>query len=179
MSPADWQAGLAEFFHQGGTLLWVILALSTLMWALIAERYWFWLRESGPSRRTLARAWSERRPDAERHDVAMRVLDQLVAEFRGRCDARMELLRTLTAALPLVGLLGTVSGMIKVFEVITVFGTGNTRGMAAGIAEALLTTMAGLLTALSGLYFVSHLEGRAERETSAVRAELIDILESS
>jgi biopolymer transport protein ExbB len=83
-------------------------------------------------------------------------------------------LQALVVILPLLGLLGTMSGMIKVFEVITVFGTGNTRGMASGISEALVTTMAGLFTALSGLYFVSDLERRAEEVTRRFEAELVE-----
>jgi biopolymer transport protein ExbB len=64
--------------------------------------------------------------------------------------------------------------MIKVFEVITVFGTGNTRGMASGISEALVTTMAGLFTALSGLYFVSDLERRGEDAARRFETELVE-----
>ncbi len=171
---AEWQAGLAEFFDDGGHLLWIILGLSTLMWALIAERYWFYGRELRP---TLARFLSDWRQTAGPGAAAMprmRALEQRVSEFRNLCTRRLEVIRTLTSVLPLVGLLGTVSGMIKVFQVITVFGTGNTRGMAAGIAEALLTTMAGLLTALSGLYFVSNLENRAERSERTLRSSMIE-----
>ena len=64
--------------------------------------------------------------------------------------------------------------MIKVFDVITVFGTGNTRGMASGISEALVTTMAGLFTALSGLYFVSDLERRADEQARNFEVELVE-----
>ncbi len=71
---------------------------------------------------------------------------------------------TLTGALPLLGLLGTVSGMIDTFDVMTVFGNSNVRGMAGGISQALFTTMAGLLTALSGFYFSANLESRARAE---------------
>jgi biopolymer transport protein ExbB len=71
-------------------------------------------------------------------------------------------------ALPMLGLLGTVSGMIQTFDVMTVFGTGNARGMAGGISVALITTMGGLLTALSGLYFSTQLTQRAEREVDKV-----------
>ena len=171
---ADWQAGLAEFFDEGGRLLWAILALSILMWALIAERYLFYWRDVQVALEQSLAAWRPRADEASLDGSRMRALEQRVAEFRGLCMRRVEVIRTLTSVLPLVGLLGTVSGMIKVFQVITVFGTGNTRGMAAGIAEALLTTMAGLLTALSGLYFVTNLENRAERSERNLRARLID-----
>jgi biopolymer transport protein ExbB len=72
-------------------------------------------------------------------------------------------IRALITVLPLLGLLGTVSGMIHTFEVITAFGGANRRGIAAGISEALVATLTGLVTALSGLYFSVHLEARARR----------------
>ena len=78
------------------------------------------------------------------------------------------LIKTLTMALPMLGLLGTVHGMIQTFDVMTVFGTGNTRGMAGGISIALITTMGGLLTALSGLYFSTQLQQRVTRTVDNV-----------
>lgn len=171
---ADWQTGIASFFDHGGRLLWVILALSTLMWALIAERYWFHLRDARLSSEAMLAGWREQHRGARTTPRLMRLLEERVREFRLECQQRLDVIRTLTTVLPLVGLLGTVSGMIKVFEVITIFGTGNTRGMAAGIAEALLTTMAGLVTALSGLYFVTNLEGRTERSVRGLRERMID-----
>ena len=75
--------------------------------------------------------------------------------------------------LPLLGLLGTVGGMIQTFEVMTVFGSGNVRGMADGISQALITTMAGLMTALAGMYFAGDLNSRITRETERLREHLI------
>jgi biopolymer transport protein ExbB len=106
--------------------------------------------------------------------LAYRRIEALVGDLRTEANRNMLALNALVAILPLLGLLGTVSGMIKVFEVITVFGTGNTRGMAAGISEALVTTMAGLFTALSGLYFVSDLERRAEDVSRRFESELVE-----
>jgi biopolymer transport protein ExbB len=63
----------------------------------------------------------------------------------------------LAAIAPLLGLLGTVSGMIKTFGVISTFGTGNARALAAGISEALITTETGLVLAVPGLFFVSFI----------------------
>jgi len=78
----------------------------------------------------------------------------------------------LTQVLPLLGLLGTVTGMIKVFETINAFGTGNARGMSAGISEALITTMAGLTAALLGYFFASNLEWRAQRAVDDLNVDL-------
>jgi biopolymer transport protein ExbB len=65
----------------------------------------------------------------------------------------------------MLGLLGTVAGMIQTFDVLAVFGTGNARGMAGGISIALITTMGGLLTSLSGIYFSTQLEQTLKRLT--------------
>ncbi len=76
------------------------------------------------------------------------------------CQGRVQLISALVQILPMVGLLGTVEGMIDVFHVIASHGGGNIRGMAGGISTALITTMAGLVTSLSGLYFVSDIKHR-------------------
>ncbi|MBL3600281.1 MAG: MotA/TolQ/ExbB proton channel family protein [gamma proteobacterium endosymbiont of Lamellibrachia anaximandri] len=77
-------------------------------------------------------------------------------------QSRLPLITALAQILPMLGLLGTVEGMIDVFYVIASHGTGNIRGMAGGISSALITTMAGLVTSLSGFYFVSDLRHRLQ-----------------
>jgi biopolymer transport protein ExbB len=84
----------------------------------------------------------------------------------------LPIIRALVTVLPFLGLLGTVSGMITSFDVLRVFGTDNARGLTAGIAEALFTTLSGLLTALSGFYFSMHLQRRADSEREHVAENL-------
>ena len=128
---------LRDFFASGGCLLWAIFLVSLLLWALIIERYAY-LRLKYP-----------------------RELEQLVGAWRRRADQsswfahkiRLALIKSLIAICPLLGLLGTVTGMIHVFDVIAVLGTGNARAMANGISLATIPTMAGLVVALSGLFF--------------------------
>jgi biopolymer transport protein ExbB len=72
----------------------------------------------------------------------------------------LPLIISLVQVLPMVGLLGTIEAMIELFHVIAHHGTGNIRGMAGGISQALITTMAGLLASLSGYYFSSDLQHR-------------------
>jgi biopolymer transport protein ExbB len=96
----------------------------------------------------------------------------MIAQARVSLKRYLMLIKTLTVALPMLGLLGTVDGMIQTFDVLTVFGTGNARGMAGGISIALITTMAGLLTALSGLYFSTELETRVAREVDLMSDQL-------
>ena len=75
------------------------------------------------------------------------------------------LIKVLIAICPLLGLLGTVTGMIAVFDVMTYSGGGNARAMAGGVSMATIPTMAGMVAALSGVYFGTWLEHKAQVET--------------
>ena len=172
----DWTSytdGLAALFEQGGIILWAILAASIYMWILLVERYWFHRNEMPAIRKQLYEEWLQL-PGGSSPSMTLRRIEALVGDLRTEARRNLLALQALVAILPLLGLLGTVSGMIKVFDVITVFGTGNTRGMASGISEALVTTMAGLFTALSGLYFVSDLERRADDVSRELEQRLVE-----
>ena len=73
---------------------------------------------------------------------------------------------------PLLGLMGTVTGMIEVFEVMALTGSGNARAMAAGVSKATIPTMAGMVAALSGFIFSVQLDRRAKDEAERVADEL-------
>lgn len=163
---------ILSFFDQGGGLLWAILAVSMLMWTLIAERYWFFYFQLPQLQAELLGHWRNRSPSGRMSE--QRLKHSLVARYLAQVLRGLKAVNVLTNILPLLGLLGTVSGMIKVFEVINVFGAGNVRGMAAGISEALITTMAGLITALSGYFFVASLEFRARSAHEQFNAFLTD-----
>ncbi len=161
---------LLVFFERGGGVLWAIFALSILMWALILERYWFYAHALKILRNDLLSELP-----AGRHSkasAAQQLLHRyLTTAYELRLRYRLQAIRTLAATLPALGLLGTVSGMIDTFDVFSVHGAGNVRGMADGISQALLTTMAGLVTAVSGLYFSANLDNRAEKELARFRRQ--------
>ena len=80
--------------------------------------------------------------------------------------------RGIVALLPLLGLLGTVTGMIESFETLSAAGGSDPGGLTGGISAALLTTLAGLVTALPGVFAVHRLERRTDRLADKVRARL-------
>ena len=172
MNWLNYTDGLSALFEQGGLILWAILFASLLLWYLLVERYLFHWLQAPKLQQQLRTDWDNK--PALSSKLLVRRMYALVDDLRAEANRNMLALQALIAILPLLGLLGTVSGMIKVFEVITIFGSGNTRGMASGISEALVTTMAGLFTALSGLYFVSDLERRAEDISRRFEAQLAE-----
>lgn len=152
--------------ESGGFVLWLIMLVSILMWTLIIERYIFVYFMHPRSVKTVINEWQQRQDRSSWY--AHQIRQGMIASSRVSLQRYLMSIRTLTVALPMLGLLGTVNGMIQTFDVMTVFGTGNTRGMAGGISVALITTMGGLLTALSGLYFSTQLTQRVSREVDNV-----------
>lgn len=127
------------------------------MWYLLFAGFDRLARVLPRMRSELVANWRNRRCSKVGSEVRRRAFLTLA---ESRLKTGLGVLEAMVQILPLLGLLGTVSGMIKVFTVLTVFGTGNVRAMAAGISEALFTTLAGLVTALSGLYLIGYLKGK-------------------
>ncbi|HEX7030273.1 MAG TPA: MotA/TolQ/ExbB proton channel family protein, partial [Gammaproteobacteria bacterium] len=98
--------------------------------------------------------------------------EKLISEVSVEANRYVFLVKSLIAVLPLVGLLGTVTGMVMVFDVMAVLGTGNAREMAGGVSAATLPTMSGMVAALSGLYFGTALDNRAKVEVEKVEDAL-------
>ena len=148
----------SDLLLAGGWIILLILLLTFMMWVMILDRYLFLWRDRGPA---VAEAFAQwQRQWSQDQSANRRLRHALTQGFRERASKWLGTIQVITAVLPLLGLLGTVTGMIKTFEVLTVFGTGNVRGMAEGISQALITTMAGLIAALTGIYFANDLEQR-------------------
>ncbi|MGK7296531.1 MAG: MotA/TolQ/ExbB proton channel family protein [Candidatus Wenzhouxiangella sp. M2_3B_020] len=151
------------FIELGGNVLWAIMVVLLLMWTLIIERYWYLLRIFPKERRAAIEEWEARSDHRSWH--AHRVKEELVSGVNQHLQRNVSMIQTLVAICPLLGLLGTVTGMVAVFDVMAFFGTGNARAMAAGVSKATIPTMAGMVSALSGVYFASYLDRKASIET--------------
>lgn len=159
-----------QFMAVGGPALWAILVVMVVLATLIVERYVF-LHTGYPALvQALVHRWEAR---SERHSWYARQQRRMeIAEADYQLRRSLPLIRSLTAVLPILGLLGTVNGMISTFTVMQLFGTGNVNGMANGISEALVTTMAGLVCAVPGLYLGSSLTKRVQVEAQKLTALL-------
>jgi biopolymer transport protein ExbB len=178
MSEVLWRA--LDYLRQGGWTMIPLLGCSLFMWLLILERWDAFRRlahsdlDLGDSLRALnegdavcgdglrCRLMREflrlRSGDLE---LDRRILQQCVLGLRNGLRSRLAAIAVLASVAPLLGLLGTVLGMIETFDVISIFGTGNAKGMAGGISVALITTQSGLLVAIPGLLISGNLARRA------------------
>jgi len=153
---------LRTFMHAGGGVLWLILLVSIFLWALIFERMLFFYQTYPKLRESYLQQWRQRSDKCSKQAVAIRKC--LISEAKIEMQKSVLVIRMLVALCPLLGLLGTVVGMIHVFDVLAVTGTGNARAMASGVSRATITTMAGMVVAIAGLYCSRLIDDRVNME---------------
>ena len=164
---------IRDFLDKGGHVLWLILLTTLLLWTLILERYLFFKRDYPGYAQSLVEEWLKR---SDRSSWwAQRVREKLISEANLEIYQFIPFIKTLVSLCPLLGLLGTVTGMIAVFDVMSITGTGNARMMASGISMATIPTMAGMVASLSGLYLGSLLNKKAKRKVEMVAESLVII----
>ena len=154
---------IREFMELGGDVLWAIMLVLFLMWTFILERVWYIYRVYPARKRVVVARWENRSDTSSWY--ARKIRDGLISEAAIALKKNIGLIKALIAVCPLLGLMGTVTGMITVFDVMTYSGGGNARAMAGGVSMATVTTMAGMVAALSGVYFGTWLEHKAQTET--------------
>lgn len=155
-------AAIRDFMELGGDVLWAIMLVLFLMWTLILERLWYFYRVHPGRKREILRIWEARLDSTSWY--AKRIRESLIAEVALELKQNIGMIKALIAICPLLGLMGTVTGMITVFDVMTYSGGGNARAMAGGVSMATVPTMAGMVAALSGVYFGTWLERKAQVE---------------
>jgi biopolymer transport protein ExbB len=159
-----------DFLERGGDVLYLIMGVTFFMWILILERQRYFRRLYPKEAREVVEIWQARRDKTSWY--ARQIRNLLISGVRQNLEHSLLMVKTLVAVCPLLGLLGTVTGMIEVFDVMAVAGSGNVRAMAAGVSKATIPTMAGMVAALSGLYFSVSMERFAQRETERVADSL-------
>ena len=161
---------IRDFMELGGPVLrWIAITIF-LMWVLIIERVVFFRTQIRGLATNIQNRWEDR--SERRSWNAHQIREGMISQFSISTNQGIPMIQTLVALCPLMGLMGTVTGMIKVFEVMAVSGSGNVRGMAAGVSQATVPTMAGMVGALSGVLLVTLLSRRAAREVEFLEDSL-------
>tara|TARA_B100000029_G_scaffold78365_3_gene69860 strand:+ start:15229 stop:15750 length:522 start_codon:yes stop_codon:yes gene_type:complete len=161
---------LNDFMSAGGSVLWLIAFLALFMWALILERIWYFNSGHSSFMSNLTNQWES--VSNKGSWTGMQIKEKFKSEARLKINKHMMLIQTCVALAPLFGLLGTVTGMIEVFQVMAFTGGGDARSMAGGVSKATLPTMAGMTTALSGVFATIYLNSAKNREEENIK-ELI------
>tara|TARA_R110000823_G_scaffold119998_20_gene244587 strand:- start:23194 stop:23721 length:528 start_codon:yes stop_codon:yes gene_type:complete len=161
---------VSRFMDMGGPVLWAIAVLLFVMWMLIFERIWYfklgWKKDVAV---TIA-AWEGR--DERQSWNARQIREKLISQSRIHINQYLPVIKTLVALCPLFGLLGTVWGMIEVFNIMAVTGGGDAKQMAGGVSQATIPTMAGMVAALSGVFANTYVTRIAQRESALLEDNL-------
>ncbi|WP_241762402.1 MotA/TolQ/ExbB proton channel family protein [Hyphomonas pacifica] len=136
------------------------------MWGLILERL-FYFRFA--HKQVAAEAIAEWRSRSDRKSrLAHWVKDKLVSEVRMKAEQNVQLTKAMVALAPLLGLLGTVTGMVAVFDIMAITSGADAKAMSAGVSRATIPTMAGMVASLSGILFTSGMDRRVSRSVQQV-----------
>ncbi len=145
-----------SIFEKGGFVLIFIFLQFLLMWFYATQKYLYFKNEFQHDfevlKQDLVRLKSENTYfESER-------MQKYVSILKLKMKSHIQLIQLMVMLAPLFGLLGTVTGMVSVFDVMAVAGSGNARAMASGISKATIPTMAGMVGALTGLFFVNYIK---------------------
>lgn len=165
-----WAEPLQRLVEAGGAVLVGIMLVAALLFTLTLERWWYFRVTWRAERRTLLRRWSERQDHASWSARTLREVwsRELVARLR----RPLPWMKLLVVLCPLLGLLGTVTGMIVVFDGLALSETHQARAMADGVARATLPTLTGMAVAVAGLLVISRLEVIIRRERQRLQDRL-------
>ncbi len=166
----DQLEAIQSFIDSGGPILIVIAGLTFIMWTLMFERFWFYKGALNTMVKHTIGRW-EARPERTSWN-AHQIRSAMISRVSEKINANLDLLGTLVALCPLMGLLGTVTGMIQVFDVLAITGGGDAKSMAAGVSRATIPTMAGMVAALSGVFGTTYINKIALRENQLLEDHL-------
>jgi biopolymer transport protein ExbB len=154
---------LHEMRILGGPVVDWIFVACVLMWSIVLERWWFFSRTLKAEASRAVALWRAR---PEKHSWRSRqIRAAMISRLNGAMNSGLGVLRVLVPMCPLLGLLGTVSGMLSVFDAMAARGSADARSMATGVSEAMVCTLTGLAVSITGLYPVYYFRRRVRMET--------------
>ena len=154
-------SSIRDFMEAGGSVLWLIAILVFAMWAMIFERIWFFSYGYNQYISVQSQKWNNRSDKTSWH--ALQIREKMLSQAKVEINKNLSIIQTCVVLAPLFGLLGTVTGMIEVFQVMAFNGGGDARAMAGGVSKATLPTMAGMVVALSGVFASIYLNSASEK----------------
>ncbi|WP_051786059.1 MotA/TolQ/ExbB proton channel family protein [Endozoicomonas numazuensis] len=193
---------IRDFLELGGTVLTVIAVVTGVLWILVLERIYYlkfhhpkmvkkaltlwqaqdhsepWFTQASAAQdKNISKATYEN-DKKTKYFFQQKLKRRLMSLVNLKLERNLALIKTLIAVCPLLGLLGTVTGMLEVFEVMSFTGTGNARAMASGVSKATVPTMAGMVTALSGILIITWLLRTAQKEKRLLNERMLNQAQS-
>lgn len=166
----DAWAAVNAFMMSGGPVLFLIAGLTFFMWTLIFERVFYYHGGLKTDVNKVTENWEARveRKSWSAHQIRYAMISRVSEKIQSNVD----MIQACVALAPLFGLLGTVWGMINVFDVLAITGGGDVKQMASGVSMATIPTMAGMVAALSGVFANTYITRTVDREIQQLEDHL-------
>ena len=161
---------VSSFMNRGGPVLNVIAGLLLIKWSLVFERIWYLNTTHKKNVKTTLANWNARSDTKSwsAHHIRNMMISKISLDVRNT----MPIIEVLVTICPLLGLIGTVTGMITVFFTMAVSGGGDAKSMAGGVSMATIPTMAGMVGAISGIFAYNYLKGKIDRDLELLEDHL-------
>ena len=158
------------FMLRGGPVLWIIAWLLLVKWSLVFERVWYLNTTHKANVKATLAAWNARSDTKSwsAHQSRTMMISKISLDVRNT----LPIIEVLVTICPLLGLIGTVTGMIEVFFVMAVTGGGDAKSMAGGVSKATIPTMAGMVGAISGIFAANYLKAKVDRDIELLEDHL-------
>ena len=164
-----WHA-VRDLVEGGGPFVLWIFACGALLWTLLLERGIYFAAVAPREVRSTLERWKAREDHVSW--CALQIRRAMLSRVDASLTEHLMLIRALVPLAPLLGLIGTVSGMLEVFDSMSLRGSVDARTMASGVSHAMICTMAGLAVSLTGLYPLHYFQSRARRTTEVLARDL-------
>jgi biopolymer transport protein ExbB len=156
-------AALHSMRELGGPIVDWIFVTCVVMWCIAIERFWYFNRILPRETASALTEWQQRVEHTSWK--ARQIRKALISRLNAGMSSNVQVLRVLVPMAPLLGLVGTVSGMLNVFDSMAARGSADARSMANGVSEAMICTLTGLAVSISGIYPVFYLKRKVRLET--------------
>jgi biopolymer transport protein ExbB len=158
------------FMNRGGPVLNYIALLLLIKWTLVFERIWYLNTTQKKNVKNTLAAWNSR---SDTHSwSAHQIRTMMISKISVDVRSTLPVIEVLVTICPLMGLIGTVTGMINVFFTMSVSGGGDAKSMAGGVSMATIPTMAGMVGAISGIFVYNYLKGKVDRDLELLEDHL-------
>ena len=162
---------LFEFMQKGGDVLYLIGLLAFLMWFLIFERLWYFNFNHQSTIDVVVQDWSKRSDKKSWNSKAIR--EMLISQTSSTINLNLTLIKLCVGVAPLLGLFGTITGMMEVFHLLAITGGGDAKAMAGGVSRSTIPAMAGLSVAITGTFASTFLRNKSNREVELLSEHLV------
>ncbi len=161
---------ISSFMQRGGPVLNVIAILLFLKWSLVFERIWHLNTTHRQNVKHTLAEWNSRQDTNSW--AARQIRAMMISKISLDVRSTLPIIEVLVTICPLLGLIGTVTGMIEVFFVMALTGGGDAKSMAGGVSKATIPTMAGMVGAISGIFAYNYLKGWVDRDLELLEDHL-------